>query len=219
MAKAPKDAATRAFTASAERAWKKVAKARQKIHKKANKIREARKEATRKVSLANKRARRLEANNLQDSEAYKQYLQGGGRFSVAGKNHNELQAEIARLNRFIESESSTVRGANHILKQTANITGIKYKNLQDLKRKASAFFEASSKIEQLLRQQEDMASAIGYQKIWQAVNEYVQQEKVDLSAGAGAIDDVIARVTDALKAYESPTNLPGGGTYRLLEDN
>lgn len=213
------DAATRAFVRDATNYVDKDVKARKEISKKAERIREARKEATRKVSLANKRIRRLEANQLTDTPAYQQYLAGGGKFSVKGKTHNELQAEIARLNRFIEAQSSTVRGANKLIKETANITGIKYKNLKELRQKASAFFEASSKIEQLLRQQSDMASAIGYQKIWQAVNEYVQQEKIDLTQGAQAIDDVVERVTDALKNYESPTRLPGGGTYRLLEDN
>lgn len=185
-----------------------------------DKIKAERKEATRLVSMANKRVKRLESNKLTDTPAYQQFISVGGRFSVAGKNHNELQSELARLKRFIESESSTVRGANRILKETANITGIKYKNLQELRSKASAFFEASSKIEQLLRQQEDMASAIGYQKIWQAVNEYVQQERVDLSAGADAIDDVIRKVTDALKEYDEPieANAPDNSKFYLLKD-
>lgn len=188
----------------------------QKAQKQADKITQARKEATRKVSLANKRVKRLEKNDLTETEAYKQYFKGGGRFSVAGKSYNELMAEIGRLNRFINAESSTVRGANRILKQTAKMTGIKYKNLNELKAKAGAFFEASSKIEQLLRQQHDMASAIGYQKIWEAVNEYVQKERIDLSKGADAIDDVITRVTEGLAAYEEPVDTPAG-TFRLLD--
>lgn len=187
---------------------------------KIKRLKEYQAEATRKVSLANKRAKRLERNNLTGTEAYQQYLAGGGRFSVKGKSQNELRAEVARLDRFINAESSTVRGANRILKNTANITGIKYSNLTELRNKASAFFEASSKIEQLLRQQEDMASAIGYQKIWQAVNEYVQQERVDLSAGADAIDAVIGKVTDALKEYDKPLEIndPRRTKFYLLKD-
>lgn len=185
-------------------------------NKKAKRIARLRAGATRKVSLANKRAKRLEKNKLTDTPAYQQYIKGGGRFSVKGKSHNELMSEIGRLNRFINAESSTVRGANKILKDTAKLTGIKYKNLTELRAKAASFFEASSKIEQLLRSQHDMASAIGYQKIWEAVNEYVQKERIDLAKGAQAIDDVVERVTQALATYEEPIS-GTDGEFRLLD--
>ncbi|WP_457816372.1 hypothetical protein, partial [Staphylococcus aureus] len=126
-----------------------------------------RKEASRLVSLANKRVQRLELNGLTDSPAYKAYIASGGKFGVRGKSHNELQQEVARLNRFINSTTSTIKGVNKTLKEMADNTGITYRDLKELRAKSSKFFELANKVEQYLRTVDDMASAIGYQKIWE----------------------------------------------------
>ena len=168
-------------------------------------IKEMRREASKKASMANKRIERLERNNLTDSPAYKKYVvEGGGRFGVKGKSFNELQKEISRLNRFINSESSTVKGVNNILKTMAQNTGIKYKNLNELRAKSSKFFELSNKVEQYLRTVDDMASAIGYQKIWEAINQYTKAANIDLASSETDIDGMILAVTDAIKEYDSP---------------
>ena len=163
-----------------------------------------RKEANRLASMANKRVRRLEQNNLTDAPAYQQYIASGGKFSVRGKDYNQLQQEISRLQSFLSSETSTVRGYNNVLKEMAKNTGIKYKNLADLKEKASNFFELHSKVEQYLRQVEDMASAIGYQKIWETINQYVKSNKVNLASDRLNIDDMVKQLTDAIKAHDEP---------------
>ena len=158
-------------------------------------------ELSKMVSMANKRLVRLEKAGLQDSPAYKKWVEdGGAKFSVRGKSHNELQKEFSRLKKFIESETSTIRGVNNVLKNIASNTGIKFKNLRELHKKAEHFFELSSKVEQYLRTVEDMASAIGYQKIWEAINQYTKSAKVDLGESEVEIDDLVANVTDMLKA-------------------
>ena len=168
-------------------------------------IREFREQASRKASLANKRIERLERNGLTDSPAYKRWIEdGGAKFGVRGKSFNEVQAEMAKLNRFIKSESSTVRGANNMLKTLAENTGIKYKNMADLREKAPKFFELSSKVEQYLRTVDDMASAIGYQKIWEAINEYTKAAQIDLGDSEADIDSMIEQITDAIKEYDDP---------------
>ena len=193
-----------------------IAKAVTKEEKQ-EKIKEYRKEASRLVSLANKRVNRLESNDLKDSPAYKKYIEDGGKFSVKGKSHNELQHEVARLRRFISAETSTVRGVNRILKDMANNTGIKYTNLKDLRSKASKFFELSSKVEQYLRTVDDMASAIGYQKIWETINQYVESGEIDLSSSDGDIDGMVKAVTDAIKEYEQPIQKAGGNGWFTLK--
>lgn len=172
---------------------------------KERRIRQLRQEASRKAALANKRIERLERNNLTDTPAYKQFIESGGKkFGVAGKTYNEVQSELSRLNRFIESKTSTVRGANATLKEIAANTGIKYKNLAELRAKAPKFFELSSKVEQYLRNVEDMASAIGYQKIWEAINEYTKEARIDLTDSEVNLDNMIENVTKALKEYDEP---------------
>ena len=93
-------------------------------------------------------------------------------------------------------------------------TGVKYKNLQDLRAKATKFFELSSKVEQYLRNVEDMASAIDYEQIWEQVNVYVDTNRIDLANAKGDIDGMIKHVVQALKQYEDK-NTVQGVTFRL----
>ena len=44
-----------------------------------------------------------------------------------------------------------------------------------------------------------MASAIGYQKIWEAINKYVKAEGMDLNDASNDIDKMVKIVTDMLK--------------------
>ena len=168
---------------------------------KAGEVRENRKRISRLVSLANKRLKRLENAGLNDSPAYQKWVEAGAeKFSVKGKDHNELQRELSRLKNFIESETSTVRGVNNVLKQMAQNTGIEYSNMQELKDNAKTFFELSSKVEQYLRTVDDIASAIGYQKIWESINQYVKDERITLTDAKMNIDQMTKAVTDMLKA-------------------
>ena len=168
---------------------------------KAGEVKENRKKISRLVSLANKRLKRLENAGLNDSPAYQKWVESGAeKFSVKGKDHNELQRELSRLKNFIESETSTVRGVNNVLKQMAQNTGIEYSNMQELKDNAKTFFELSSKVEQYLRTVDDIASAIGYQKIWESINQYVKDERITLADAKMNIDQMTKVVTDMLKA-------------------
>ena len=163
-----------------------------------------RKEVSKLASMANKRIERLEKSDLTSSPAYQRLVRDGNlKFSVKGKSHNELQRELSKLKSFLLAETSTVRGVNGVLKDIAKNTGIKYKNLKDLRNKADKFFELSSKVEQYLRSVEDIASAIGYQKIWEAVNEYVKKERIDLGNADNNIDNMVEMVTSALTNFES----------------
>lgn len=202
---------------SLNRFFSEIARINKEVPEKVERIRLYRAEASKLASMANKRIQRLESNGLTDSPAYKAYIETGGKFGVRGKDHNQLQAEVARLRKFIEAETSTVKGVTNTLKEMASNTGIQYDNLKDLRSKASKFFELSSKVEQYLRTVEDMASAIGYQKIWEAINQYVKNEQIDLSSAEGDIDGMVRAVTDALKEYEQPIQKLGGNGWFTLK--
>lgn len=204
--------------ATFEQARKAISQTMKDAASKAKKISEYRREASRLASLANKRAQRLEANGLQDSPAYQMYLKTGGKFGVKGKTHNELQQEVSRLKRFIDMNTSTVKGVTNTLKEMAANTGISYANMKELKQKSAKFFELASKVEQYLRTVEDMASAIGYQKIWETINQYVKSGEIDLSSADGDIDGMVKAVTDAIKQYETPINNRTTGKWFKLAD-
>ena len=189
-------------------------KSQEEIDDKVKRIQEFRREASRLSSIANKRIERLERNGLTDSPAYKRYIKdGGARFGVKGKSFHQVQSETARLHRFINSQTSTIKGVNKVLKEMADNTGIKYKNLKELRAKAPRFFELSSKVEQYLTTVANMGAAIGYNKIWEAINEYTEVQGVDLSDGKLDIDQMVNAVTKALTEFEKPVSTPQGNFY------
>lgn len=160
------------------------------------------KEIQRKANVAHKRLKRLERNNLTELPAYQQWVKDGKvRFGVRGKNYNELQAELARLNRFLDSKTSLVRQANRYLKDIAQMTGVKYKSVKELPDKLEGFFRVSEKVDEYLRNVEGSASAIGYHKIWEVVNEVVEVEKADLAGSEEELESIIQEAIDSLE-YE-----------------
>ena len=174
---------------------------------KVKQIAEYRKEASRLASMANKRVARLEANDLKDAPAYRGYIESGGKFSVKGKTYNELQVEVARMRTFINANTSTIKGINKYLKGIADNTKLKYTNMKDLRAKAPKFFELSEKVKQYLNNLDDIASNLGYQKIWEAVNVYVANAKVDLAGAELDIDQLTEKIGMAISEAEGTTNV------------
>ena len=165
-----------------------------------DRIRALKKEIQRKANIAHKRLKRLEKNNLTDLPAYQQWVKDGQvRFGVRGKDYNELQAELARLNRFLDSKTSLVREANKYLKEIAEMTGVKYSSVKELPDKLKNFFRVAEKVEEYLRLVEGSASAIGYHKIWEVVNEVVEHEEIDLETTDADVEEIMEKVLEALQ--------------------
>ena len=160
-------------------------------------------EVSKKASMANKRLVRLENNGLTETPAYKTWINynGGVKFSVKGKDYNQLQHELARLNQFIDSTTSTVRGANKVLKEMAANTGIKYGSIKELQAKSKQFFDLADKIKEYLKQTEHSAFAIGYKKIWEAINTYVEGEKIALGSADIDIEELTLKISE-MTSYE-----------------
>lgn len=147
-----------------------------------------------KVSMANKRLTRLENNQLHSSPAYREWqkMKGGERFSVRGKSYRELQKENAKLNHFLQSKTSTVRGSNKILKSIAKNTGIKYKKIGELHEKAPKFFRLAAKVSEYLHTSVGASGAIGYQAVWHSVSNYMAVNKV--SNVDSAVDSIVGNL-------------------------
>ncbi len=139
--------------------------------------RKLRAEARRLVSMANKRLRRLEQQNLLNSPAYKKWVEDGGqKFSVKGKSMEEVKQEIARMDDFLKMQTSTVRGAKRYFKNVAKEVGIKkVDDFTDLQKKLNKFFEITAKVKEYLYNSKEIGVAIGYQKIWEVVSDYVEE--------------------------------------------
>ena len=179
---------------------------------------EFRQEVSRKASLANKRLARLEKNNLQDSPAYKKLMEsGGGKFSIRGKTGSELSRELIRINNFIDMKTSTVKGLNQVLKDTADRVGVKYKDMKQLQQYSSRFFELYNKSLQYLDTVEKMGHAFDSTEIMETVRQLVKQEKINLEDSEKSIEDMVERVTNMLTEIDNPREqVSGDDWYRLM---
>lgn len=182
-----------------------------------DKYKELRAEVSRMASMANKRLNRLENNNLTMLPAYQAWEQNGSiRFSVKGKDYNQLQAEFWRLKNFLDDRTSTVREANTFLREMAENTGIKYNGLEDLKTKSARFFELAEKIREYNQAIGQAAQALDYQKIWQQINTAVQQDALDLSEAVSS-DEQLERFLDFMNDVQPVEDNKEG--YSLTNSN
>lgn len=171
---------------------------------------ELKKETSRLASMANKRLVRLESNNLQMLPAYREWESHGAiKFSVKGKNYQQLQSEYWRLKHFLDDRTSTVRQANKFLREMAENTGIKYRGLEDLKNKSAKFFELVEKIKEYNMSINQSAQALDYQKIWQQINTYVNSTNTDL-ASAVSSDEQLQRFLSFMDSVQPVENKQEG---------
>ena len=170
--------------------------------KRASKERERlfKQEISRKASMANKRLKRLEKNGLTDLPAYRNWYdyKGGVKFSVKGKSHNELVAEMARLDRFINAKTSTVRGANATLKEIANNSNISYKRIGELNTKLKGFFDLYSKTQQYLESGLQIANSIGSDTVMNTISNYVKDNKINLNEASVDFEDMVENISELL---------------------
>ena len=161
--------------------------------------RKYRQEASRKVSMANKRLRRMEQQNLTMSPAYKKWAdEGGQKFGVRGKSMAEVRVEVARLNKFLNQTTSTVRGTKNYLSNVASQVGIKqWGSFQSLNNQLQGFFEVASRVQEYLRNSKEVAVSIGYKKIWEQVNEYAETVGKEMTS---LQDDVVEIANTILQA-------------------
>lgn len=192
-------------------------RAHERLKNDAEMSREFRQEVSRKASLANKRLARLEKNNLEDSPAYKKFLESGGtKFSIRGKKGSELSKELIKIDNFINMKTSTVKGLNKVLRDTADRVGVTYKDMKQLQAYSSRFFELYNKSLQYLDTVEKMGHAFDSTEIMETVKQVVEQEKIDLAESGQAMDEMVQRVTDMLTDIDNHDELLGGDDWFRL---
>lgn len=158
------------------------------------KERQYRREASRLVSLANKRLKRIEQQDLIESPAYKKFIEDGGqKFGIRGKSMEEVKQEVARINDFIKKQTSTVRGTKKYLDNVAKSVGIvKFDNYKQLQEQLNTFFRGVDKVREYLQNSKEVSVAIGYSKIYEVVSNYVQEVGTELDS----IDDLVVEMAE-----------------------
>lgn len=157
-------------------------------------------EARRLVSMANKRLRRLEQQNLQKTPAYQSWYNGGAvKFSVKGKTHKEVQREMARINKFLGFTTSTVTGAKKNLTNIANRINItNWDNFDDLQRKISDYYEITNKIMELAKNTRHWGQSLNYEKVGEIVAEYMEEVHGQVTKSGKEIMLLATRVAQAV---------------------
>lgn len=158
------------------------------------KEKELRREASRLVSLANKRLKRIEQQGLIESPAYKKYVEDGKqKFGIRGKSMAEVKQEIARMNDFIKKQTSTVTGTKKYLDNVAKSVGIvKFEDYNQLQDQLNTFFKGVDKVREYLQNSKEVSVAIGYSKIYEVVSDYVQEVGSELDS----IDDLVVEMAE-----------------------
>lgn len=182
------------------------------------KERKYRQEASRKVSMANKRLKRMEEQNLTMSPSYKKWVdEGGQKFGIRGKSTEEVRAELARLNKFLNQTTSTVRGTKKYLTNIASQVGIKnYDSYNSLNNQLKDFFEVSDRVREYLKNSKEIAVSIGYKKIWEEVNEYAESVGKDFASLNKDIVEIASSITHA-NAYSKLDDLTDDFLKRFID--
>lgn len=158
--------------------------------------RKLRQEASRLSSMANKRLKRVEEQNLVNSPAYKKWVEDGSqKFGVRGKTMEEVKFEIGRLNDFLDKSTSTVTGAKKHFKNVADKIGIvKWNDMNDLQNKINNFFEITAKVKEYLYNSKEIGVAIGYQKIWEVVSDHIEEMNTEIED----VESEVLKITETL---------------------
>ena len=117
----------------------------------------------------------------------------------------------------IDMKTSTVKGLNQVLKDTADRVGVKYKDMKQLQEYSSRFFELYNKSLQYLDTVEKMGHAFDSTEIMETVRQLVKQEKINLEDSEKSIEEMVERVTNMLTEIDNPRDqVSGDDWYRLM---
>ena len=148
------------------------------------------------ASAANKRLTRLElSDGGKLSPAYQQAQNRGHRFSVAGKNVNQLRNEYKAVTLFLKQKTSTVGGWKKVRKETYSRIGGDFKSAKQEKR----FWKAYRKLES---NEYGAVKSHGSTETQRLLRQEVVQ------GGRRSMDDIIETMIDRLdEEYEKQQSL------------
>ena len=162
-----------------------------------------RQEVSRLNSMANKRIKRLANSKFNSSPAYQKWLKSGGqKFSIRGKNQQEVWKEYYRVQQFLDYETSTITGSKKVLKKTNENfkLDLTYEELID---HSGDLYRLSDKVQEVLTMQGKGALYDSDQRM-KAVGLAVQDSDLDYIDN---VDGLIGYVEDYLEdSYNNQVN-------------
>lgn len=163
----------------------------------------SRKELAKAVSIlasaANKRLKRIETAGLENySSAYRYIEHTGGKFSVAGKNTEELIIEYKRVKGFLSParKTSTIKGIRASVKENETKVqdrlGVTFKNEEESKdfwkaynkyadsHRAKVYNTGSDTIQKLIAQRVERGQSLNASAVTRMINKYIKSQKEEL---------------------------------------
>lgn len=158
---------------------------------------QARNELAREVSrlarIANKRLDRLEKSAFKTTSSYNQWkMSGGQRFRTKGMTYQQLQQEYWRVQNFLQSQTSTIRGArqyiNNIMSKVSGIMptlGSTVYSDEQMVKMASNYYKLLTEIGNKLDEAGETAKKYDSFQILKDMYEFFENE------GGGNLDDLL----------------------------
>lgn len=167
-----------------------------------------RREASRQASMANKRLKRLQEQDLTNTPAFRSwYDEGGVKFGVKGKSNKELQHEMARMKRFLKMQTSTVRGAKQNLENVAKRIKIyHWDNYKDLEQQISNYYSLQSKVLEYSSNIKEIGVSLNYEKVGEYVADYLQETNGVMLGTGEEIAEITEKIIEGM-TYEKGSEL------------
>lgn len=164
------------------------------------KERRMRREASRLASMANKRLKRLEEQNLLNTPAYKSWFESGGKkFGIRGKTNKQVQYEMSRINKFLKMQTSTVTGAKQNLKDIADRIGIyNWDNIEDLNTRISNYYMLSDRVLEYSRTLQSLGASLNYEKVGEIVADYMEEVRGQVTMSDKEVVLLTQKVAEAV---------------------
>ena len=129
-------------------------------------------ETSRLASMANKRIKRLANSEWSDSPAYQKWVKEGSVSfgNIRYMDFNQVKAERARIEQYLDYKTSTITGTKNVLKDIAKNTGLEYSTDVEFRNQTRNFFDLASKVNQYMKV--GGFYAYQYHDIWDSIIEY-----------------------------------------------
>lgn len=151
------------------------------------------------ASAANKRLKRIETAGLENySSAYRYIERTGGKFSVAGKNTEELIVEYKRAKGFLSPSrtTSTIKGIKASMQENETKVqerlGVTFKNEEESKdfwkaynkyadnHRAKVYNTGSDTIQKLIAQRVERGQSLNASAVTRMINKYIKSQREEL---------------------------------------
>ena len=177
-----------------------------------------RKELSRLASMANKRIKRLEEKGWTDVPAYQSMIKNGKpHFGVRGlKTSRDVNNEYIRVKHFLDSITSTVKGATGYLQDLATNMGVGGMKVSEIQQHAKQFFQIVKMVQKRLTKEEN--KIYSSTRLFNAVSAQFKAISMVINDTA-SVEDKLQTIISSLRKVEKVEDDMEGFTDNIFGEN